>query len=514
MQLTAVRTLTQALAAPALSSSIAGATATLNWTAPTPTGQSVIAGYRIFKSATVSGTYTQVGGALPPTQLTLADTLSGTQFYKVEAFDQFATGGRSAGLQCNPIVTGGKFKFNPSIAYIYIDQNQSRSAQLARMQALKAANPWIKGFQVFWDWSDFENPALVGGAAQYDGSWASQTDVNAMAGFKLVDTFLAACVAMGCQFSWHIYSYGGSSAAGAQSTSFPNGFAPAYLAGTAYGPNTASTNGVFGGVWINSYAGNSVGVARYYRYWVPAVMARIIACWTAYGARYDSHPNLEVVSFLDESAMSTETSYSDAGAAATMIGPGNYFQALRAAWPTTALRWWGNYVGSSVPRMDDMLAAAFASQWSIGGPDTCNESGTSFRAITADWRYRGLTSALGNGGVVDPTVPDYRTLGANNMRQVEPEDLNNPPSAAAGSRHLGDGNLVHIVQQANLMAATHEFWYDNRFAGPDTNQTATGHPNLLDFLNSARQGGNVNVNGVTAGVALTNISYPSSWPQS
>jgi len=43
MQITAVRTLTTALAAPALSSSVSGSTATLNWTAPSPTGQSVIA---------------------------------------------------------------------------------------------------------------------------------------------------------------------------------------------------------------------------------------------------------------------------------------------------------------------------------------------------------------------------------------------------------------------------------------------------------------------------------------
>lgn len=415
-----------------------------------------------------------------------------------------------------PASLGGKFKFNPSIYYIFIDQNQSRASQLARMQALKAANPRIRGFQVFWVWADLENPALVGGNAQYDGSWASQTDVNQMKGFKLMDTFVTACANMGCQFALHIYSYGGASAPGAQSANYPSSFAPAYGAGSAsspYGPNTATSNGVNGMVWQNSYTVNQVGVAKYYRYWVPAVMGRIIALGQAYGARYDSNPNVEMFDLLDESAMSTQTGYSDAGAASTMIGPGNYFQALRAAWPHTMLRWWGNYVGSSVPRMDDMLAAAYASDWSVGGPDTTNESGPSFRAITADWRWRQLTAALGNGGVVDPSVPDYRAIGGHNVREVEPEDLNNPPSAAAGNRHLGDGDPVSIVTQANLMQATHMFWYDNGFAGPDSNQTDTAHPNLLDFLSSAAQGGNVSVNGRVAGIALTNHNYPSSFPQ-
>jgi hypothetical protein len=106
MQITAVRTLTQALTAPGLSSAVSGSTATLTWAPPTPTGQSVIAGYRVYKSATLGGAYTQIGSALPPTQLSLADTLSGTQFYKIEAFDQFVTGARSGGVQCAPVVTG------------------------------------------------------------------------------------------------------------------------------------------------------------------------------------------------------------------------------------------------------------------------------------------------------------------------------------------------------------------------------------------------------------------------
>jgi hypothetical protein len=408
----------------------------------------------------------------------------------------------------------GKFKFNPSVFYIELDQNTSFSTQLARMKSLKAANPQLRGVQVFWNWAALENPALVGGAAQYDGSWGSQTNVDQMGGFKLVQTFLDAAAAIGVQFMLHNYSYLGASAAGAQSTSFPSAFAPAYLAGSAYGPNTASSNGIFGGVWINSYTGNTVGKAGYYRYWVPAVMTRLIALATAYGNHFDSHPNLESTSWLDESAIDPQTSYSDAGAIGTMIGPGNYFQAIRAAWPTTQLRWLGNYL-QSLGAIDQFLAAAFASKWNTGGPDTANESGPQFRSVDADWRARGLTAALGNGGVPASGVPNYTTMGAGNHRQVEGEDLSYDivtNTTIGNTRHIGDGVCAHIVAQANLMKATHMVWFDNTFTGPNRNRTNTAHPNLLDFLSSAAQGGNVAVNGVTAGIALTTTTYPSSWP--
>jgi hypothetical protein len=513
MLMTAVRTLTQALAAPGLSSSVSGSTASLSWTPPTPTGQSVIAGYRVYKASTLGGAYTQIGSALPPTQLSLADALPATQFYKVEAFDQYTTGSRSAGVQCNP-VTGQRLKFHPGIHYWYIDQNQSLATQLARIQALKAQNPLMQGALLYWNWALMSNPVKVGGTAQYDGSWATgdQTLVNNQRGFKLWNTFLNVAASLGIQLMFHNYSYGGSSNAGAQPASFPSSYAPTYLSGSAYGPNTPTVNGIFGGVWINAYTANTVGRAKYYRYWVPAVMQELIAMAVAYGAQFDSHPNVEVTSWLDESTMDAQTSYSDAGWEACAYGPGNFFQAIAAGWPTTIRRWWGNYL-LSTPAMDRSLAAAYAADWAIGGPDTANESGTSFRSITADFRYRGLTAALGNGGVRDNTVPDYRTIGGGQVRVVEPEDLNNPPSAAAGPRFLGDGNPVSIVFQANLMGCTHLAWYDNGYSGPPSNQTGSTHPNLLDFVNSAAQGGNVAVNGRTAGISLTNTTYPSSWPQ-
>ena len=91
MQLTATRTLTRPLAAPALTSTTTGpTTATLNWTAPMPTGVSVIAGYRLKRATTIAGPYTTLYTGL---NLTFNDTVaSGTVYYTIEAFDQFVTG--------------------------------------------------------------------------------------------------------------------------------------------------------------------------------------------------------------------------------------------------------------------------------------------------------------------------------------------------------------------------------------------------------------------------------------
>lgn len=410
-------------------------------------------------------------------------------------------------------------KFNPSIAYIQLNLNDSLSSQLSRMLQLKAANPWLRGFEVFWTWARLENPSLVGGSAQYDGSWATgdQTNVNNQRGFRLMDTFVNAAASIGCQFMFHLYSFGGGASAGSQSATFPSFWVPAYLAGSVYGPNTVTSNGVFGAVWQNSYSSNTVGVSRYIRYWTQLTMDRLISMGIAYGNQYDSNPNVETFSFLDESAVNQQTGYNDSGAAATTLGVGGYFQALRAAWPTTQLRWWNNYL-TTISAMDTFMAEAKKYNWTMGGPDTANEapyanSDGIYRSIAGDWRYRGFTAALGDGGVNDPALPNYVGV-AHNMREVEGEDLSYDivtHTTIANGRHIGDGVFAHLVAQANLMGATHMVWFDNTFTGPDRNRTNTAHPNLLDFMNSALQGGSVNVNGAVAGISLTNTSRPSSW---
>lgn len=530
MLMTGVRTLTGPLPSPAVSSSVSGSTANLSWTAPAPRGQSVIAGYRVYKSSTLGGTYTQVGGTLAPNQLSLADTLSGTAFYKVEAFDQFVTGGRSAGLQCVP-VSGQRLKFNPSAAYWQLDYNTSYSTQASRMSALKSKCPQTAGFEVFIPWAHLENPAVVGGAAQYDGSWAAgdQTVISNQRGFKLIDSLLAAASALGCQLMFHIRGLGGSATPGTiSSTNYPSNFVPAYLNSTAFGPVSPSTTGEWGGVWVNAptTSANQVRFAYYIRWWDTRVTARLKLLGAAYGARYDSNPNLEMVGFsADENVVDPFTGCTDAGQIGSLLGSNGLLASWGASFPRTQRRLWANYY-QTVSTMDTFLAEAVSRGWSIGGPDTCNDapvvssdptlnSDGRYRSIAAAYRWVGWTAAGGDGGVRDNTLPAYNGVG-HCICEVEAEDTAYDTvtnQIIANGRALGDGILPHIVAQANRLGATHMVWFDNTFSGRSQVQTNTAHPNLCDFVSSVAQGGSVAVNGVTAGIALTNTTYPPSFPQ-
>lgn len=165
MLITGVRTLTQALAAPALSSSVTGSTATLSWTPPTPTGQSVIAGYRVYKSSTLAGTYTQIGGALPSSQTSLTDTLSATSFYQIEAFDQFTTGRRSSASQCTytpagaiKLPVGNGFWFDNQFWYnSTFGAGAEQTAFLNNFNTL-SANTNIKFVYISLTWGHAEGP--------------------------------------------------------------------------------------------------------------------------------------------------------------------------------------------------------------------------------------------------------------------------------------------------------------------------------------------------------------------
>lgn len=104
LQIIATSSLTRPLSAPVLTASAIGTTsAVLSWTAPIPTGISIIAGYRLKRAPLVSGPYTTVFTSLA---LTFADTFADeTWFYTIEAFDQFTTGIVSAPLTVQPSTT-------------------------------------------------------------------------------------------------------------------------------------------------------------------------------------------------------------------------------------------------------------------------------------------------------------------------------------------------------------------------------------------------------------------------
>src|SRR6185437_3479079 len=111
MQITAVRTLTSVLQAPQVSAAKSGANCVLSWVPPTPTGQSVIAGYRVFRG-TNPNNLLLLTIINDPTQTSITDTLTGTQLYQVQAFDQYQKGALSSTVS---IGVGTRFAFAPGV---------------------------------------------------------------------------------------------------------------------------------------------------------------------------------------------------------------------------------------------------------------------------------------------------------------------------------------------------------------------------------------------------------------
>lgn len=481
--------------------------------------------------------------AFPDTGLTQATTYQ----YNITATNNAGNAVPSASVFATTLAAAGgpQIKFRPSAFYITFDHNTSMATALSLTKSIKAAYPGLAGIEKFSYPALWENPALVGGNAQYDGSWGTgdQTNIANLRGGRLMQRWLDECNALGITFTSHDFSaWGGVNAAGTQSaTSFPSTFAPAYWNSTNYGTISPASNGLWGAIWANSYTPNGVRFGYYVRYWDSRVMALYISRAQYYGANFDSNPALKQISFFDESSIPAVPGYNEPAAMATKFGPNGLYVKGRAAFPTTQLRDYLNYVANGsdgTANMDLYFPQIMASKWSIGGPDMTNEvlatstaspGGSSwgqFRAITADWRFLTYNAAIPNGGTPQAGVTNYFNK-IHQSRIVEPEDLtfdNNvapkvhptDPDAPVGAvptgqRFLGDGAMYHIVQQANRLGATDIYWMYQTFVGPNRNRFNTAHPNALDWIASCAAGGNVAVNGVTAGIALTNTSRPSTW---
>ena len=384
--------------------------------------------------------------------------------------------------------------------YIYLDRNMSTASKQGRMDYFGTKTA-VKGFQDVAFWSKFENPNLVGGAAQYDGSW----DSSGNSGFAYVDAMLAKCAAMSPPRHWmmHLSTYG--FAGSGKPTTFPSSFMPTYLGGSTYGANTAASNGLFGGAWINCYA-SGLSVAYFARFWNAAVMDRLIALMQAYGARYDGHPLFEMVSCINESTTPTQTGYTDAAAITQYL---RYFPAGYAAFPTTQRRFWGNYLQDSA-NCKQLIDAAIASYWAIGGPDCVNETGTNPRAFPFNRAYRGINPVT---LAVDPTYTNYVGKGVW-VAEFEPDEMM-PRSGAAGPATFGSNNWTDYVAQALQQGTQYTTCFDNTYGGNNDKRMLTSpsgsHPDALDYFTSVFAANGGNVNGAQANITLP-MFPPLLWP--
>lgn len=514
MQLTAVRTLTQALAAPALSSSIAGSTATLNWTAPTPTGQSVIAGYRIFKSATVSGTYTQVGGALPPTQLSLADTLSGTQFYKVEAFDQFATGGRSAGLQCAPQGGAGSIVFTPGIrTFANVSGLSSLASIQANFNAIKAqdVNNRIRGLIISPTWANLE------GATQGDYS----------AGFAAIGPIISYVKSFNppCDLTIRING-GGNGFSPNSNPAFLSSFCPAYM---NTGTKGSSTSG-FGGGEVHIASDGTTALDRpYIVIWNTNVVNRLIALFAAYYAQFGPDTPTGGIyrwdPYQEFSISASAPGFNNPSSLNPIWSP--LCSGLRAAAPRSLIMLKCSFLnpntGASYPALQTAMQSNFISAACEDGAPLHDWQ---MRAYLGMWASTPVNHTTANGG--NPDWDYHANIDPAELFQAtNSANYNNPvPPATFGSGLLYANGSTGIQDFINQMKASHVDVYSEPFGGPNCNRrvasgsappnpaggpapgSTASRPNLIDVLT-----GNTSFTGVQLnGIVPAWTAYPAGYP--
>jgi hypothetical protein len=147
---------------------------------------------------------------------------------------------------------------------------------------------------------------------------------------------------------------------------------PAYIMTSQYGPCCGVQNGNelgFGGiVGAAPSAGSIAGVSVMVRYWVPAVMDRLIAMSDAYAQRYDMHPYFEMLNLIGETSTPPFTGNSD-NAFRTQVK--RWYAEAAEAWPHTVTRIGVNYTHSNDdPAMKDLLDhCASLPNCAVGGPD-------------------------------------------------------------------------------------------------------------------------------------------------
>jgi hypothetical protein len=470
--------------------------------------------YNFESAASVGGPFTSLINQ-PANQYTdISLSPSTTRFYRVRMqFRQPQQGGLFTGYSTVASATTAAMPLPPPTGkikpfsghWIYIDQGISFDAQFARMQFLIGRCPHVVGYQFLWKWANLENPNVPG---DYSGNWAPA----GQAGFQLVKRFADAAAAAGKKIHVNNFSYGGNvGAPNSAGTNFLADQMPNYMAGSPtspYGPNTAASNGINGALWQNCYPQTFSNVRSFMRFWVPAVQARLFALSGGLAAQFDTHPGFGAWSPLSESALPLSgISYSQAAGNAFALGPNGCFAVMRQQWPNTPLRFWANFL-DTYDSMSTWTNEAVKYKWIVGGPDTLNSpfdvhnANTGTRLITSDQVWQGRNS----DNSVNPNYTNWVNQGAWGA-DVEPLDLDTSHD---------DGVNLHHVMHANKLGGMALFWYDLRWnssnSTPPQNRTDTPSPNLLDWIESCAQGGNVNVNGAVAGIRLTNDTlYPPTW---
>jgi hypothetical protein len=169
---------------------------------------------------------------------------------------------------------------------------------------------------------------------------------------------------------------------------------------------------------------NGFYLSAVYKTWDATAVTALLAQMQFIADEFDDEPLLEAFTIEGESAIDTGGAYTvPADAAHTQQI--RMFAALRAMWPTTGLRWYGNFYPSGYTQA--IMAAAEQYKIAVGGPDPelrINADG-SLTPFSPGWRPVDIAQAtVGNQNIGDyQTYPsgqpgwiDYRGTGSNANR--------------------------------------------------------------------------------------------------
>jgi len=467
MQIVATRTLTSRLPAPSLAAVPASTTQiNLTWTAPIPTGQSVIAGLRVYRSTGASGPWTQIANT--GTSFSTSTLQPATTYYfYVEYYDQYQIGFASPVVACatNGAITNAK-RWHPG-HYMLLDGIKSspdrRATHIAQIAEL-ANEPTVKGVKLQLYWGDVESGTTQAGASYQPG-------------YDILDEYLDALGNIGKKMILSI-----------QDRIF-GGLSPSNLTNGYYFPQYITTQ-------ASAVALDAPGYTT--RIWTSYTNARLIALSDALSARYDNDVRFEMYQG-EETALGLAdpagVGYSASGHATQLK---LFIDEMASAWVHTLTRVSTNFMnayGSFTmdQAMSDLLLYMAARNVAAGGPDTIpNQSIASNRIFAGIGGYTDLRGKI-------PWVGEVQSpsLGG--------KEGNFTPAQIWITQR--DGQLA---SNPNIppMSPTHMLWYRKDWLQGTSNSdaywkqtTVNGfvHPGMLEYIRS--------ING-----AMARTACPDNFP--
>jgi hypothetical protein len=294
--------------------------------------------------------------------------------------------------------------------------------------------------------------------------WEGRTPGDYSAGFATMDALLAKAKANGQRVIWdpflHVFGDYGSD--------WTRIF-PAYLVQTTFsGTDTGGKYGITP-MWGSPEKGLQP------RLWQAATMDRVIALFKAYGARYDSHPNLEMVSGGETSI---NVSVGTDGYNFTNIDAQfkRFLAEVRPAYRQTQLRLNANwYFGEA--SMISLINYAANLNYVFGGPDTvpkdvgeANQAFTGALPGSTDWR--GKVAFVSE--VQDPELGGK--AGTYTNRQLYRAAMYGESTSSGSSvdNNLGSNRFRAVQPQ-------YWVWYYNTWSGGPEQKWSTG---TLPFIRS------------------------------